>query len=169
VRRGTLFVLAGPSGVGKGSVVQRLHAKDDLHDIALSVSATTRPPRAGERDGVDYRFVDDATFDAMIADGALLEWAGHDVILEIDVQGAAQVRNQAPDAVLILLEPPSLEVLEERLRGRGTEDDRSIAERLAAAQRELEQAGWFDHVVVNDDVDRAADRVAAIIEASRTR
>lgn len=190
MRRGTLFVLAGPSGVGKGSVVQRLHAKDDLHDIALSVSATTRPPRAGERDGVDYRFVDDATFDAMIADGALLEWAevfagrrygtprafvddqleaGHDVILEIDVQGAAQVRNQAPDAVLILLEPPSLEVLEERLRGRGTEDDRSIAERLAAAQRELEQAGWFDHVVVNDDVDRAADRVAAIIEASRTR
>jgi guanylate kinase len=189
VHRGTLFVLAGPSGVGKGSVVQRLRARDPDR-LALSVSATTRRPRAGERDGADYHFVDDATFDAMIADGALLEWAdvfagrrygtprafvedrladGHDVILEIDVQGAAQVRAQAPDAVLIVLEPPSMDVLEERLRGRGTEDDASIAERLAAAQQELEQAGWFDHVVVNDDVDRAAAQVAAIIEASRTR
>jgi guanylate kinase len=91
------------------------------------------------------------------------------VVLEIDVQGAAQIRSQAPEAVLILLTPPSMEALEERLRGRGTEDEASVAERLATAERELEQQGSFDHVVVNDDVERAADEVAAIIEASRTR
>jgi len=146
--------------------------------------------RSGETDRVDYLFVDDAGFDRMIADGELLEWAevypgrrygtprsfvdrtlaeGRDVVLEIDVQGAALVRAQAPDAVLILLTPPSMDALEARLRGRGTEDEASIAERLAAAARELEQAGWFDHMVVNDDVQRAAEEVAAIIEASRTR
>jgi guanylate kinase len=189
VRRGTLFVLAGPSGVGKGSVVERLRSRDP-EGLALSVSATTRPARPGEQDGVEYLFVDDATFDAMVADRRFLEWAevfagrrygtprgfvdeqlaaGRDVILEIDVQGAAQVRSNAPEAVLILLEPPSLEALEERLRGRGTEDEDGISERLAAAQRELEQAGWFDHVIVNDDLDRAAAQVAAIIDGSRTR
>jgi len=189
VRRGTLFVLAGPSGVGKGSVVQRLRSRDP-EGLVLSVSATTRPARAGEREGVDYLFVDDAGFDAMIAAGELLEWAevypgrrygtpnafvdqqldeGRDVILEIDVQGAAQVRAHAPAAILILLAPPSLDALEERLRGRGTEDEEGIQERLAAAQRELEQAGWFDHVVVNDDLDRAAEQVAAIIDGSHTR
>src|SRR5262245_31869061 len=126
----------------------------------------------------------------MIARDALLEWAevypgrrygtpaaevarqldaGRDVILEIDVQGAAQVRAHEPGAVLILLTPPSLEQLESRLRGRGTEDESGIQERLAAGQRELEQAGWFDHVVVNDEVDRASAQVAAIIETSRTR
>ena len=94
---------------------------------------------------------------------------GRDVLLEIDVQGAALVRAQAPRAILILLTPPSMAALEARLRGRATEDEASIAERLAAAARELEQAGWFDHVVVNDEVGRAADEVAAIIERSRTR
>ena len=189
MRRGTLFVLAGPSGVGKGSVVQRLRSRDP-EGLALSVSATTRPARPGELDGVDYRFVDDARFDAMVAGDELLEWAevypgrrygtpageverqldaGRDVILEIDVQGAAQVRAHEPEAVLIVLTPPSLEELEARLRGRATEDEAGVRERLAAGQRELEQAGWFDHVVVNDDVDRAAEQVAAIIEASRTR
>jgi len=189
VRRGTLFVLAGPSGVGKGSVVRRLRARNPEAPV-VSVSATTRPAREGERDGVDYLFVDDDRFDAMVAGEELLEWAevypgrrygtpagfvdaqlagGHDVILEIDVQGAAQVRAHAPDAVLILLEPPSLDDLEARLRGRGTEDEASLRQRLAAAQQELEQAGWFDHVVVNDDLDRAAGQVAAIIEGSRAR
>jgi guanylate kinase len=189
VRRGTLIVLAGPSGVGKGSVVERLRSRDP-EGLAVSISATTRRMRSGETDGVDYLFVDDAGFDRMIADGELLEWAevypgrrygtprsfvdrtlaeGRDVVLEIDVQGAALVRAQAPDAVLILLTPPSMDALEARLRGRGTEDEASIAERLAAAARELEQAGWFDHMVVNDDVQRAAEEVAAIIEASRTR
>ena len=170
-------------------MVQRLRSRDP-EGLALSISATTRPARTGERDGIDYLFVDDARFDAMIGEGALLEWAevypgrrygtprafvdeqlaaGRDVVLEIDVQGAAQVRAHAPGAVLILLAPPSLDDLEARLRGRGTEDEEGIYERLAAAQRELEQAGWFDHVVVNDDLDRAAEQVAAIIDGSHTR
>jgi guanylate kinase len=189
LRRGRLIVLAGPSGVGKGSVVRRLLSRDP-EGLAHSVSVTTRPPRAGEVDGVDYRFVDDETFRMMDRGGELLESAevfggtrygtpaafvreqreaGRDVILEIDVQGAAQVRDRAPDAVLILLEPPSLGDLEQRLRGRGTESEESVAERLAAAERELAQAPWFDERVVNDDVERATDEVAAIIERSRTR
>jgi guanylate kinase len=189
VRRGTLIVLAGPSGVGKGSVVDRLLARD-ADGLVLSVSATTRPPRPGEVEGAEYRFVGDDEFDRMIGEGELLEWAevypglrygtphrfvdeqlerGVDVILEIDVQGAAQVRAHAPDAVLILLAPPSVDDLEARLRSRGTEDERALAARLATAERELEQAGWFDHVVVNDDLERATDRVAAIIETSHGR
>jgi guanylate kinase len=188
VRRGRLIVVAGPSGVGKGSVVHRLVARD-RDRLVRSVSATTRPPRVLEVEGVDYRFVDDLTFDQLIADDALLEWAevfhgrrygtpratvdehleaGRDVVLEIDVQGAAQVKERAPDALLVLLAPPSLGDLEARLRGRGTEDDASIAERLEAAERELQQASWFDHVVVNDDLERATDEVAAIIERFRT-
>jgi guanylate kinase len=181
-------VISGPSGVGKGSVVRRLLARDPEGPV-LSVSATTRPPRPSETDGADYFFVDDAGFDRMIADGELLEWAelfggdrygtprgfvewrldqGRDVILEIDVQGAAQVRDQAPDALLILLVPPSLEELERRLRGRGTESPERLAERLEKAAWELGQASWFDHVVVNDDLERASDQVAAIIAASRS-
>jgi len=189
VRTGTLIVVAGPSGVGKGSVVQRLlDARPDSFD--LSVSATTRPARAGERDGVEYWFTDEAGFDRLVDADELLEWAevypgrrygtprrpvqtaieaGRDVVLEIDVQGAAQVRSHAPEAVLILLVPPSLEDLGERLRSRGTEDEAGIAERLQAAERELEQAPWFDHVVVNDDLEHASAQVAAIIEASHTR
>lgn len=185
--RGRLIVIAGPSGVGKGSLVHALLARDPR--LARSISATTRPPRPIETDRIDYFFVDGERFDRMIADGELLEWAevfhgnrygtpagwvderrdaGFDVLLEIDVQGAAQVKERASDAVLILVEPPSLEDLEMRLRGRGTEDDASIAERLEAAERELHQAAWFDHVVVNDDLDRATEEVAAIIERSRT-
>ena len=159
--------------------------------MALSVSATTRPARSGETDGVDYRFIDDATFDRMIAAGEFLEWAevyrgrrygtphafvderlagGFDVLLEIDVQGAAQVRAHAPDARLLLLVPPSLSALETPIaRAEARRTMTAIAERLAVAERELEQAGWFDHVVVNDDLDRATEEVAAIIEGSRTR
>jgi guanylate kinase len=187
VGRGHLIVVAGPSGVGKGSLVLGLLARDPV--LVRSISATTRPPRPIETDRVDYFFVDDATFDLMVSRGELLEWAevfhgnrygtparwvddqrdaGRDVILEIDVQGAAQVKERAPDAVLVLLAPPSLDDLESRLRGRGTEDDGSIAERLEAAERELAQATWFDHVVVNDDLERATGEVAAIIERSRT-
>jgi guanylate kinase len=169
-------------------VVRALLARDP-EGLTRSVSATTRPPRSIEVDRVDYFFVDDAVFDRMIADGDLLEWAevfhgrrygtprdfvneqrdrGRDVLLEIDVQGAAQVKRRTPDALLILLAPPSLGDLEARLRGRGTEDEASIAERLEAAERELQQATWFDHVVVNDDLERATDEVAVIIERSRT-
>ncbi|HSL10181.1 MAG TPA: guanylate kinase [Actinomycetota bacterium] len=187
-RRGNLIVIAGPSGVGKGKLVKELLARDPER-LVVSISATTRSPRPEEVDGVDYFFVDERGFDRLVADGDLLEWAevfggnrygtprgfvewrrngGTDVILEIDVQGAAQVREQVPDAILILLEPPSLEELERRLRGRGTERDRHLDERLAKAERELAQAPWFHHRVVNDEVTRAADEVAAIIEAARS-
>jgi guanylate kinase len=180
-------VIAGPSGVGKGSVVRRLLSSDP-EGLVLSVSATTRPPREGEEDGRDYRFLSPQEFRALVERGDLLEWAevfghlygtpasfveeqrraGHDVLLEIDVQGAGQVRLVAPDAVLVLLAPPSLEELGRRLKGRGTERDFTIAERLSKAEWELSQAERFDHVVVNDDLERASSQVAAIIEASRS-
>jgi len=179
-------VIAGPSGVGKGSVVDGLLARDP-EGLALSVSVTTRAPRPNERDGVDYRFVSDEVFDQRIADDAFLEWAevvghrsgtpreeaeraldaGRDVIVEIDVQGARQVRDRVPGALLIFLAPPSLDELERRLRGRGTESEERIALRLATAEEELAQRSWFDHVVVNDRLQRAIDEVAAIIQASR--
>jgi guanylate kinase len=180
-------VIAGPSGVGKGTVVRAVRSRVP-GDLVLSVSATTRLPRAGEVDGTDYFFVDVAGFDRMVADGEMLEWAevfhghrygtpagpvelhreaGRDVLLEIDVEGAKWVRERAPDAVLILLEPPSRGELERRLRSRGTESDASIEERLAKAAGELEQRDLFDHAIVNDDVERASSQVAAIIEASR--
>ena len=187
IRTGTLFVLAGPSGVGKGSLVRELIAKDP--SLSLSVSVTTRPPRPGEVDGIDYFFVDEDAFDRMIAAGELLEWAeivghrsgtprvfvedrlseGRDVILEIDVVGASFVRKRIPDAVLVFVDAPSLDELERRLRGRGTETEEAIRLRMETAAWELEQRPWFDHVVVNDDLVRAADQVAAIIETSRGR
>jgi len=147
---------------------------------------TTRAPRASEREGVDYLFVSEPDFDRMDASGDLLEWAeifghrsgtpagpvrealeaGADVLLELDVQGAHQVRGSMPEAVLILLEPPTRQELERRLRSRGTETEEGLATRLAKADWELSQAEAFDHVVVNDEAERAADEVAAIIGAS---
>jgi guanylate kinase len=187
IRTGILFVLAGPSGVGKGSVVRELIARDP--SLSLSVSVTTRAPRPGEVDGVDYFFVDEDAFDRMIQAVELLEWAeivghrsgtprgfvedrlreGRDVILEIDVVGASFVRKRIPEAVLIFIDPPSLQELERRLRGRGTETEEAIRLRMRTAAWELEQRPWFDHVVVNDDLGRATEQVAAIIEGSRTR
>lgn len=159
-----------------------------LPDLYLSVSVTTRPPRPGERDGVDYSFVTDERFDEMTGSGELLEWArvvghrsgtpagpveraraeGRDVILEIDVQGARQVEERVPDAVLIFLEPPSHDELERRLRGRGTENEERLALRLATAEQEMAERPRFDHVVVNDDLEEATAQVAAIIQGSRT-
>jgi guanylate kinase len=184
--RGTLIVIAGPSGVGKGSVVKRLLERDP-DGLAYSVSVKTRPPRPNERHGREYFFISEQEFDRMIRDDELLEWApfvdhrsgtpgrfveqalrfGRDVILEIDVKGAEQVRGRIPDALLVFLAPPSMDELERRLRGRGTEDDERIAKRLETAAWEMTQQGWFDHVVVNDDLLRASERVAAIIDASR--
>ena len=149
---------------------------------------TTRAPRPDERDGIDYRFVSGEEFDRLVAGGELLEWApvvghrsgtparpveealaaGRDVVLEIDVQGARQVRERAPDSVLIFLAPPSMEELERRLRSRGTEDEARLALRLATARAEMAQRPWFDHVVVNDRLDQATAQVEAIIQASRT-
>lgn len=158
-------------------------------ELSLSVSVTTRAPRPGEREGVDYFFVSDDRFDELLDDGELLEWAeiyghrsgtprapirdllatGRDVLLEIDVQGADWVRKRAPDAVLVFLRPPSLEELERRLRSRGTETEEKLERRLAKASAEMADSSWFDHVVVNDDVARAAQRVGAILDASPRR
>lgn len=176
-------MISGPSGVGKGTVVQRLlRARPDL---VFAVSSTTRAPRPGEIEGRHYRFVSPRRFDEMVAGDAFLEWAevfgaqygtpaeeverarreGRDVLLEVDVQGARSVRRRIPDAVLIFLEPPTEEELARRLRARGTEAGAALERRLAEARRELAEAEWFDHRVVNDDVEEAASRVLAIIDA----
>jgi guanylate kinase len=187
VARGRLIVIAGPSGVGKGSIVQRLLARDP-EGLVYSVSVKTRAPRPGEVHGRDYFFIDEDAFDRMLEAGDLLEWApftdhrsgtprafveraveeGRDVLLELDVEGARQVRERDPSAVLVFVAPPSFASLEARLRGRGTEDEERIARRLEVAHREMEAQDRFDHVVVNDDLDRAVEEVAAIIEAFRT-
>jgi guanylate kinase len=180
-------VIAGPSGVGKGSVVRELLSRDP-QGLAYSVSVKTRAKRPTEVDGRDYFFISEDEFDRMLEAGELLEWApfidhrsgtprrfveqtldeGQDVLLEIDVKGARQIRDAHPDAVLIFLAPPSMDELERRLRGRGTESEDRIRGRLETAGWEMTQEGWFDHVVVNDDLAGASSQVAAIIEASRT-
>ena len=177
-------MIAGPSGVGKGTIVRRLLGL--VPRLRVSVSATTRPPRPGERHGVDYFFISDEEFSELAKTGGLLEWAevfdyrygtptapvqkaldaGHDVLLEIDVQGAHQVRERAPSALLILLEPPSMEELERRLRERATESEERLSLRMTTAAWELDQRSWFDHVVLNDDLDRATAEVAAILQTS---
>ncbi len=186
-RHGLLAVIAGPSGVGKGTVHARV--REALPDSVLSVSVTTRSPRPGERDGVDYRFVDDATFDRFIADGELLEWAeyagnrygtprtpaleaveaGLVVVLDIELQGALQVKEHHPEALLVFLVPPSFEELERRLRARGTEDPDAIARRLEWARRELAAGHRFDVEVVNDDLDRCVEEVLGVLDEARQR
>ncbi|WP_336632767.1 MULTISPECIES: guanylate kinase [unclassified Microbacterium] len=179
--RSRLVVLAGPTAVGKGTVAA--HIRDHHPEILLSVSATTRPPRPGEVEGEHYFFVDDAEFDRLVADGELLEHAtvhnkyrygtprapieralgeGRTVLLEIDLQGARQVRDAAPDATLVFLLPPSWDELVQRLVGRGTEDAEERARRLRTAKVELASQGEFDYRVVNDEVARAAAEVAAL-------
>jgi guanylate kinase len=178
-------VISGPSGVGKGTVVRLLLRSRP--DLVFSVSVTTRAPRPSEIDGRHYRFVSEADFDAMIEAGAFLEWAeifghrsgtpaaaveraraaGRDVLLEVDVQGARSVREKIPDAVLVFLQPPSEEELARRLRARGTEVGPALERRLAEARREMGEAPWFDHVVVNDRVEDAVAEVLAIIDGHR--
>ena len=179
--RSRLVVLAGPTAVGKGTVAA--HIRDHHPEIMLSVSATTRPPRPGEVDGEHYYFVDDAAFDRLVETGALLEHAtvhnkyrygtprepieraladGRSVLLEIDLQGARQVRAAAPDAKLVFLLPPTWDELVHRLVGRGTEGEEERARRLQTAKHELASQGEFDYRVVNDDVARAAAEVATL-------
>jgi guanylate kinase len=173
--------------VGKGTVVRALLAARP--ELAFSVSSTTRSPRPGEVEGRHYHFVTDEEFDVLERAGGFLETAqvfgrrygtpaagvdearesGGDVLLEVDVQGARSVRQRVPDAVLIFLRPPSQEELERRLRARGTEEGEALERRLAGARREMAEAAWFDHVVVNDRVDEAVEEVLAIMNNTNHR
>ena len=184
---GTLFVFAAPSGAGKTSLVKALLGK--MNDIAVSVSHTTRAMRPGEQDGVDYHFVDIPVFEKMVGEDAFLEHAkvfdnyygtsksgieseleaGRDVILEIDWQGAQQVRKLMPETVGVFILPPSREALEDRLRGRGTDSDEIIARRMRDAQSESSHYGEFDYVVINDDFDTALAELQAIVTCRRQR
>ena len=176
-----LTVLSGPSGVGKGSVVAVVRRRHP--HVWLSVSVTTRAPRPGERDGVEYHFVDQAEFDRLVSEDALLEHDAHmgasygtprapveaqlasgsPVLLEIDMEGARQVRAAMPEAQLVLLAPPSFDELARRLVGRGTEDPDKVRERLDRARLELAAGEEFDAVVVNDDLERASDALVALL------
>jgi len=184
MKKGILIVFSGPSGVGKGTVRERLFDKygEELN-LAYSVSMTTRQPRPGEREGIDYYFVTPEQFAEKIKNNGFLEFAefvsnsygtpkdkveellseGKNVMLEIEVQGALQVMKQAPEALTIFLVPPSLEELEKRIRGRRTEDEAIVLQRLGKASRELATKDEYKYVVTNDTVEQAAEDVAAII------
>ncbi|MBK3494444.1 guanylate kinase [Viridibacillus sp. YIM B01967] len=186
--RGLLIVLSGPSGVGKGTVRKALFSQPDTN-YEYSISMTTRLPREGEVDGVDYFFKSKEGFESLIEQGQLLEYAeyvgnyygtpleyvnktldaGRDVFLEIEVQGAAQIRDKVPDGLFIFLAPPSISALQQRLVGRGTETEDVIATRIAAASQELEMMNLYDYVVENDEVQLACDRVNAIVVAEHCR
>lgn len=183
MKRGLLIILSGPSGVGKGTVREQLFKEESLN-LAYSISMTTRYKRPGEKEGIDYFFVDVDTFKKKIEQGELLEYAqfvgnyygtpkayvdqlldeGKNVVLEIEVQGALQVMKKVPDALTIFLVPPSMEELEKRIRGRRTEAEDVIKERLDKARREIATKDQYKHVVVNGDVMRAKDDIVKIIE-----
>jgi len=182
---GCLFVLAAPSGGGKTSLVRALLEREP--GMRLSVSYTTRPPRPGERDGVDYHFVDEPTFMSLKDKGEFLEhafvhgnwyatsatWlsqevhAGHDMLLEIDWQGARQVRSLMPGSVLVFILPPSLASLRERLTKRGQDTDEVITRRMEAAREEMRHCGEFDYVIMNQEFARAVDDLSVIVRAAR--
>ena len=176
-----VFVITGPSGVGKGTLIRGLMQR--VPQLELSVSATTRAPRPGERDGVDYHFLSPERFDELLAEGAFVEHAdyagrrygtlrseleertrrGIPVVLEIEVQGARQVRAAMPQAIQAFISPPSLEVLRERLSGRGTDDEREVKRRLDVAEQELVAQPEFEYVVVNDDLEQALAELTEIV------
>lgn len=186
-KKGKLLVISGPSGAGKSTVVSK--AIEGRDDICFSTSATTRSPRPGEVDGREYFFVSFERFLEMVANNELLEHAeyvanrygtprayveqrleeGMNVVLDIEVQGARQVRRQMPEAVLIFIAPPSLEELEKRLRGRGTDTESAIEGRLIRARQEYQEADFYDYLIVNDDLVKAANQLNAIIEAEHCR
>lgn len=178
---GKLIVISGASGVGKGTVVKAMMAR--RQDLFFSVSATTRPPRPGEVDGKDYYFVTRETFEAMIARGEMLEYDEHaknyygtpkaqveekqkkgHVLLDIEPNGAKNVKNNYPEAVLVFIMPPSVEELERRLRGRNDTPEDQITIRMERAKWEMDQRAWYDHVVVNDNAERCAQEILALID-----
>jgi guanylate kinase len=182
-----VIVVSAPSGAGKTTILARVLR--DLGGIRFSVSHTTRAPRGVERDGVEYHFVDPAAFARLREAGGLLEWAevhgnlygtsvaeierasgaGVDILLDLDVQGAAQVRSRIKDAVTVFILPPSYEVLEGRLRGRGQDDEATIRRRLAVAGREIDAFENFDFAIVNDDLDACVEELKSIVRAARCR
>lgn len=182
-----LFIITGPSGVGKATVLSRL--LNNIDNIYVSISATTRKPRAGEQNEKDYFFMSREEFEKLINENKFLEYAeyvgnyygtplgsvsemlknGKDVILEIEVQGALKVKEKCPEANMLFIIPPSFSALEFRLRSRGTEDDEVIAKRLEKAKSEYLMADKYDYIVVNDDIDKAADEIRSIILASRCK
>lgn len=186
--RGLLVVISGPSGVGKGTVRKALFELEG-HDLVYSISMTTRPPRNGEVDGEDYYFVTHEEFQNRIKEDQFLEYAefvgnyygtpkdkvdeqidlGKEVVLEIEVQGALQVREKAKDGVFIFIAPPNKEALFRRLLRRGTDDPKSIQKRMDKAEREFPLAHKYDYIVVNDEVTNAADRILAIIRAEHAK
>ena len=187
MKKGLLIVISGASGTGKGTVCKELLARE--HGVAFSISATSRAPREGEQDGREYYFRTRAEFEAMIAEGAFLEYAdvygnyygtplapiearrsaGEDILLEIDTQGALNVMERCPDGTFIFLLPPSLEELRRRITGRGTESEESLARRLAAARDEIRLGRRYRYAVLNDTVEDATARIQTILTAARLR
>jgi guanylate kinase len=183
MRKGNLFIISGPSGAGKGTLVRAIQRI--VSDTWVSVSMTTRAPRPGEVEGQHYFFISDAEFSDLAENGGLLEWAevhgnrygtpraavetrvaeGRQVILEIDPQGAFQVKTLVPQSVLVFIMPPSWDELQRRLVGRGSETESQVETRMETARRELELVGEYDNVVLNEDVSRAAAELAAIIDS----
>ena len=185
--KGKLIVISGPSGAGKSTVVFK--AIEGREDVCFSTSVTTRKPRPGEVDGREYFFVDPDRFKEMVENDELLEHAeyvansygtprayveekleaGLNVLLDIEVQGARQIHEKKPDAVMIFIVPPSLEELEKRLKGRGTDTERAIEARLIRARQEYQEADFYDYLIINDDADKAAQELSAIILAEHCR
>lgn len=186
--RGDLFIVSSPSGAGKTTLIHRVLRDPRIGgSLHFSVSHTTRPPRVGERTGVEYHFVDEAAFRAIEARGGFLEWAvvhgnlygtsreeveprlesGIDVLLDIDVQGARQVRSHVPEAVKVIVFPPSRAVLEKRLKARGSDAPDAVLRRLAAARKEMEEWGEFDYAIINEDLEAAVDELRSILVARR--
>lgn len=183
--RGNLFVLSGPSGAGKGTLRKKMFEK--APGIAFSISCTTREPRDGEREGIDYHFITADEFQSRLERGEFLEHAevhghfygtlrddalhvldsGSDILLEIDVQGALQVKEKMPESILLFVAPPSFEELEQRLRNRGTESEERLQVRLRNARWEMEKAALYDYVIMNDDIERAAEELEGIILEQR--
>ena len=184
---GQLYVISGPSGVGKSTIVQQL--RNSVKDLAYSISYTSRNPREKEVDGVNYHFVDRETFEKMIQEKAFVEWAevydalygtsldilqkqrsqGLDVVLDMDSQGAINIRKHYEESTLIYILPPSLEILDERLRGRGTDAEEVIQSRFEKAIREIEQCVDYDYIVFNEEIDRAVEELTCIILSHRAR